>query len=228
MDPGRGLRPTYGMFRDRADAARRLAGALKGLKLRDPPVLGIPRGGAVTGAVLARELSAEFDVVLARKLRAPSQPELAIGAIAEDGEVYLSPATGGLAGADPQYLERERAHQLAEINRRRALFRAVRPQAAERGRSVILTDDGIATGSTMEAALHVSKGRGAREVIIAVPVGPHDRIAQLRGRCDRVVCLLEPEVFWAIGQFYEDFRQVSDEEVVELLRPFAPVQHGVP
>jgi hypothetical protein len=210
------------MFRDREDAARQLAVRLAVLELTDPLVLGIPRGGAVTGATIARAIGAEFDVVLARKLRAPWQAELAIGGIAEDGEVYLDRARAAHSGADEPYVNAERERQLAEIRRRSQLFRAVRPPASEAGRSVILTDDGMATGSTMEAALHVARGRGAREVIIAVPVAPQEALRHFRERGERLICLLEPEVFWAIGQFYEDFTQVSDEEVVALLRPWAP------
>jgi len=118
-------------------------------------VLAIPRGGVVTGAVLARELGAELDVVLARKLRAPGQPELAIGAIAESGDVYLNPELEGLSGEWEDYLVEERRYQLAEIARRKKLFRAARPAASVAGRSVIVADDGIATGSTMIAALKV-------------------------------------------------------------------------
>jgi putative phosphoribosyl transferase len=211
------------MFRDREDAARQLAAMLKGRALHDPLVLAIPRGGVVTGAVLARELGAELDVVLSRKLRAPDQPELAIGAIAEDGRVYLNHhAEAFLEFIGEEYLAAERRHQLAEIARRRKLFRAVRPQAAVAGRSVIVTDDGIATGATMIAALQAVKAQDPREVIVAVPVASPDRLEVVRRWCDDVVCLLSPERFWAIGQFYEDFTQVEDEQVLQLLRDFAP------
>lgn len=207
------------MFLDREDAALQLVEHLKYLPLRDPLVLAIPRGGAVTGAVLARELGAELDVVLARKLRAPFQPELALGAVSEDGEVYLNSNVEEF-GADG-YLERERKHQMAEIERRKNLFRNVRPAATVAGRSVIVTDDGIATGATMLAALHVIKSQKPHEVIVAVPVGSPDRLRQISRHCDRLICLLTPEEFWAIGQFYRDFSQVEDETVVALLRRYA-------
>jgi putative phosphoribosyl transferase len=210
------------MFRDREDAAHKLAEKLKGRQFHDPLVLAIPRGGVVTGAVLARELGADLDVVLSRKLRAPGQPELAIGAISEDGRVYLNHHAQAFLDLLEDYLAEERRYQLAEIARRKTLFRAVRPQAPVAGRSVIVTDDGIATGSTMIAALQSVKTQKPREVIVAVPVASPDRLEEVRRWCDDVVCLLRPEEFWAIGQFYEDFTQVEDEQALQLLRPFAP------
>jgi predicted phosphoribosyltransferase len=209
------------MFRDRADAAHQLAAKLKGRELYDPLVLAIPRGGVVTGAVLARELGAELDVVLSRKLRAPAQPELAIGAIAEDGQVYLNHHAEEFLDLLEEYLVEERRHQLAEIARRQRLFRAVRPQAKIAGRSVIVTDDGIATGSTMIAALQAVKAHKPRELIVAVPVAPPDRLEEIRRWCDNVVCLHAPAWFMAVGQFYEDFEQVEDAEAVELLRQYS-------
>lgn len=206
------------MFRNRNSAARLLAAKLKGRPLHNPLVLAIPRGGVVLGAVLARELGAELDVALARKLRAPGQPELAIGAIAEDGDVYLSHHSKEFLDDWGDYLEEESHYQLAEIERRRQLFGAARPRARVTGRSVIVTDDGIATGSTMIAALRGVKAQRPRELIIAVPVAPPERLEEIKPLCDDVVCLLAPEGFWAVGQFYEDFSQVGDEEVVEILR----------
>jgi predicted phosphoribosyltransferase len=210
------------VFRDREDSARRLAEELKGRELHDPLVLAIPRGGVVTGAVLARELGAELDVVLSRKLRAPLQPELAVGAVSEDGRGYLNPCTREALGLTDDYLAEERRHQLREIARRKNLFRRARPPAPVAGRSVIVTDDGIATGATMIAALQVVKAQDPRELIVAVPVASPDRLKDVRRWCDEVVCLLTPAEFWAIGQFYEDFTQVEDEQAVALLREFAP------
>jgi predicted phosphoribosyltransferase len=210
------------MFRNREDGARQLARRLKGRELHDPLVLAIPRGGVVTGAVLARELGAELDVVLSRKLRAPGQPELAIGAITEGGQVYLNHHAEDFLGALEEYLVKERRHQLAEIARRRELFRAARPQAPVTGRSVIVTDDGIATGSTTIAALQAIWAQKPHELIVAVPVASRDRLEEVRRWCDEVVCLLAPEDFWAVGQFYADFSQVEDEQAVRLLKDFAP------
>ncbi len=209
------------MFRNREDAGLQVAARLQGRPWRDPLVLAIPRGGVVVGAVLARELGADLDVVLARKLRAPGQPELALGAISEDGEIYLSNVASEYGETLADYLAEEQRHQLAEIARRQQLFRQVRSQASLKGRSILVTDDGIATGSTMVAALHVVAGSQPHEVIVAVPVASPDRLVEIRRHCDEVVCVLTPRNFWAIGQFYEDFTQVQDEEVVALLQPFA-------
>ncbi|MFO0879334.1 MAG: phosphoribosyltransferase family protein [Gemmataceae bacterium] len=209
------------MFLNREDAARQLARTLKGRPLHDPLVLAIPRGGVAIGAVLARELGAELDIVLSRKLRAPGQPELAIGAISEDGQVYLNHHADEYVGEMRQYLANERHHQMMEIKRRRSLFRAVRPAASIANRSVIVTDDGIATGSTMLAALQAIRAQKPRELIVAVPVAPPERLDEIRFWCDEVICLEMPESFWAVGQCYEDFTQVEDEDAVELLREAA-------
>ena len=210
------------MFHDREDAAHKLAAAMREFKLRNPLILAIPRGGVVTGVVLARELGAELDVVLSRKLRAPDQPELAIGAISEDGQVDLNRRAVEALGVTDEYLQQEKQHQLAEIARRKQLFRSVRPEAPISGRTVIVTDDGVATGSTMMAALQTVRPQRPSQLIVAVPVAPYDRLAALEERCDKVVCLHSPADFWAVGQFYEDFPTVEDEQVVELLKSFAP------
>lgn len=206
------------MFRNREDAALQLAKRLQARKLKDPVVLGIPRGGVVTAAILARELGAELDIVLSRKLRAPHQPELAIGAIGEDGEVYLNSFAREAAGVTETYIREERDHQIAEIARRSKLFRAVKPPADVTERSVIVTDDGIATGSTLLAALHVLSAQKPHEIIVAVPVAPPETLERFRPQCSYLECLLTPSDFEAIGQFYEDFQQVEDEEVIRLLR----------
>jgi putative phosphoribosyl transferase len=215
------------MFQDRTDAARKLEAGLRNRKFHKPLVLAIPRGGVVIGAILAQELDAELDVVLSRKLRAPDQPELAIGAISEDGRVFLNPRLAGLVARDEDYLHQECRHQIAEIARRGKLFRAVRSPAAVAGGSVIITDDGIATGSTMIASVQIVKAQEPREVIVAVPVAPPDRLQEVRRWCDDVVCLHSPKQFWAIGLFYNDFRQVEDDEVVDLLRA-AATRSGTP
>jgi putative phosphoribosyl transferase len=206
------------MFRNREDAARQLAAKLKERAWHEPLVLAIPRGGVVIGAVLARELGADLDVVLARKLRAPGQPELALGAVSEDGHVFLNYHSEEFLEEIESYLDRERRYQLTEIARRRQLFRAVTPQAPVTGRTVIVTDDGIATGSTMIAALQGLKTQKPCEVIVAVPVVSPDRLDEVRRWCDEAVYLLCPKSFWAIGEFYEDFGQVEDAEALDLLR----------
>jgi predicted phosphoribosyltransferase len=208
------------MFKDREDGARQLADRLRDRAFRDPLVLAIPRGGLVTGAILAAELGAELDVVLARKLRAPNQQEAAIGAIAEDGRIYLNPDIREVIGHWAQYLEQERTFQMAEIERRKRLIRRLRPRAQVAGRSVIVTDDGIATGSTMIAALQSIRAQNPYELIVAVPVASPERLARVRRYCDEAVALLAPEDFWAVGQYYEKFGQVGDDEVIELLQPW--------
>src|SRR5262245_24281362 len=209
------------MFRNREDAGRQLAGRFTERTLRRPIVLGIPRGGVVIGAVLARELSAELDVILARKLGAPGQPELAIGAVAENGEVYLNPEARDLVHLPEGYLPLERKLQREELARRREVYRAVRPMAELAERSVIVTDDGIATGATMIAALHAVRAQQPHEIIVAVPVASPDRLDEVRRHCDDAVCLACPRRLRSIGQYFEDFSQIDDAEVVAILREFA-------
>jgi predicted phosphoribosyltransferase len=141
--------------------------------------------------------------------------------VGEDGEVYLNHAIQSAIGVDEDYINKEREHQMQEIARRQELFRAVRPRAQMTGRSIIITDDGIATGSTMIAALHVVKAQKPHELIVAVPVAPPERLDLIRGLCDRLICLFAPEDFMAVGQFYRSFDTVEDSEVVRLLREFA-------
>lgn len=206
------------LFRNRQDAGRQLAARLRDLHLHNPLVLAIPRGGVVVGATLARELGAELDVVLSRKLRAPFQPELAIGSIGEDGYVYLTAEADLVPGVTDDYLLQERDHQLAEIRRRRAMYSPSHHPVSIEGRTVIVTDDGIATGSTIVAALEVIRCQHPRSVIVAVPVAPPSRIEPMHQLCDQVICLHASESFSGIGQFYDDFKQVEDQEVLELLK----------
>lgn len=213
------------MFRDRNDAGVRLARRLAGRELERPVVLAIPCGGLVIGAILARELVADLDVVLSRKLRAPGQPQLALGAVSECGEAYLNHFARQV-DVTQHYLMREQRHQLAEIARYQGLFRSVRSQAWLTGRSVILTDDSMATGSTMIAALAAVKARQPREIIVAVPVASMESaqaLEEIRARCADVVCLHHSPRFWGIEEYYVDFSPVSDEQAVELLREFQAI-----
>ena len=212
-------------FENRTQAGRLLAEQFVGMPLERPLVLAIARGGIDVGVEIARRLGAELDVVLARKLRCPFQPELALGAVSETGEVTFDRFSSALASVDDAAVEAERQHQLAEIARRRELYRSVRPQAKLGGRSVILTDDGIATGSTMIAAIQAVRSARPREIIVAVPVGSPERVAEIARHCDRMVCLREPHDFQAVGQAYRDFDQVSDERVVTVLQA-ATVESG--
>lgn len=205
-------------FADRAEAGRLLAERLRDEAARRPVVLAIPRGGVEVGAALAAALGAELDVVLARKLRAPLQPELAIGAVSEDGTVHMVRGWDTVPGVTPSMIEEERDIQLREMARRRSMVRGVRPAVPLAGRHVIVTDDGIATGATMIAALQTVRGSHAAYVTVAVPVASPDRLSEIRPLCDRLVCLLSPTSFMAVGQFYGSFDQVEDDRVVDLLR----------
>ncbi|MHC5023904.1 MAG: phosphoribosyltransferase [Planctomycetota bacterium] len=208
-------------FRNRDEAAERLAAEIRALPLVDPLVLAVPRGGVVIGAIIARAIQADLDVVLSRKLRAPLQPELAIGAVSEDGQMHVDEDVARLAGASPAYIEEEAKAQQEEIERRRAIVRQILPHADVRERSVIVTDDGVATGATLRAALRVVRRQSPHELIVAVPVGPAETIDTLRRESDRVVCLCAAVPFWAVGAFYEAFDQISDAQVLEILRSFA-------
>jgi predicted phosphoribosyltransferase len=205
-------------FWDRQQAGQLLAERLRDVPLVRPVVLAIPRGGVVVGAALSQALGAELDVILSRKLRAPFQPEYALGAIAEDGNIILNPDALQLVRDIEDYLEAERQYQLQEIARRQKLIRIIRPAAEVEGRSVIITDDGIATGSTALAALQTVRARRPRELILAVPVGPPERLRALARHCDRIVYLLAPEDFQAVGQYYVHFEPVDDTEMVQILR----------
>lgn len=213
-------------FRDRRDAGQRLAEALQGLRNRRPVVLAIPRGGIVVGYEVARALDAPLDVVVPRKLRAPYNPELAIGAVAHDGSVYLDTPVAGTLKVPDEYLKEEIAYQLEEIRRRMRLYRGDRPPPDLSGRVAIVVDDGIATGSTMIAALRATRAAGPATLVAAVPVAPPEGVESLRREADDVVCLATPMMFYAVGQFYDDFAQTSDEEVIALLRRREQEMHG--
>lgn len=206
------------MFRDRQDAAEQLAHKLRELDLHDPVVLAIPRGGVAIGAVLAEALDAELDVALTRKLRAPSQPELAIGAVAEDGQVLLDPRAHDIADVTDAYIKEETATQLRNLAERSERFRAVRPAAKRSGRSVIITDDGIATGATMIAALQLARTHGPYELIAAVPVAPPTTLDVIARQCDRTICVAAPPDFRALSQYYERFDPVDEAHAVDLVR----------
>jgi predicted phosphoribosyltransferase len=204
------------LFDSRLDAGKRLAKVLAAYRGRNPLVLAIPRGAVEMGAVIARELEGELDVVLVRKLRAPYQPELAVGAIDETGWTYVARHAAG-AGADRAHLAREKAEQLELLRRRRAQYTPARAPADPAGRIAIVVDDGIATGASMIAALHSVRARKPAKLVCAVPVAASESLEQVRPYADEVVCLEAPENFMAVGQFYRDFAQVEDEEVVALL-----------
>ena len=205
-------------FADRVEAGKRLAQALKDLVGEDTIVLAIPRGGVVVGYEVARALGLPLDVIIPRKIGAPSNPELAIGSMTEDGTVLLDEMLVEQLRVSATYIQQESEAQKKEIQRRLNLYRGDVPYPSLENRDVILVDDGIATGSTMKAALASVRNRQAKSVTIAIPVGPPTTIRELEEKADHVVCLHTPEAFYAIGQFYENFAQTRDEEVTELLK----------
>jgi putative phosphoribosyl transferase len=208
------------LFADRSEAGRVLAQRLLRLKGERPVVLALPRGGVPVGFEVARALDAPLDLILVRKIGAPFQPELAVGAVVDGAraETVLNEEMVREFEIPDNYLAEESARQLEEIERRRQLYLAGRTRAPVEGHTAIVVDDGIATGATMEAALHATRRANPQRLVLAVPVAPPDTIEQLRPQVDEVVCLATPRLFNAIGAFYEDFRQLTDEAVVDLLR----------
>jgi predicted phosphoribosyltransferase len=205
-------------FSDRVDAGERLAEALAEFKFQNGLVLAVPRGGVVVGYQIAQRLQLPLDVIVPHKLGAPDNPELAIGAVAEDGTTFLDDNLLTYMGVRRDYIREESLRQRQAINRRLQTYRQTSAPPEVRARDVIVVDDGIATGATMKAALASVRNRGAASVTVAVPVGPPSTIRELQKQADRVVCLFTPELFQAIGQFYDDFSQTSDDEVIELLK----------
>ena len=205
------------VFENREEAGRRLAVELSEYRNKNTVVLGIPRGGIVVAREIASALDAELDIVLARKLRMLGFEELAIGSVAEDGKVFLNREVVGELGVEEAYFQQEKAHQLAEIKRRTELFRRVRPKVPLMGRIVIVTDDGVATGATAQAALWSVRLEQPKRLVVAMPVGPDDTIRRLAEDVDEMLCLSVPPLFSAVGQFYEQFNPVEDEDVLRIL-----------
>lgn len=180
-------------------------------------VLAIPRGGVVVGYEVAKHLGSPLDVIVPRKLGAPGQPELAVGAVSEDGTIYLDDEIVKLTGVDRRYVEETAEAEMGEIRRRVSVYREGRPSLDVAGRIVILVDDGLATGSTVIAAIRHLRKLGPVKIVVAVPVASREALARVRKEADEVYCRYSPSIFYAIGQFYEDFEQVSDEEVLNIL-----------
>jgi putative phosphoribosyl transferase len=204
-------------FRDRSEAGRLLARRLRGLRRRHPVVLGLPRGGIPVAAEVARELGAALDVLVVRKLGCPWQPELGIGAIGEEDVRVLNDELIGGLGLGPAAIEEVTAREQGELDRRVRRYRGDRPPIDLHGRTVIVVDDGIATGSTAKAAVAVVQRRGASRVVLAVPAASNRSLRDLSALADEVVCLESSEAFWAVGEFYDDFTQTTDDEVAAAL-----------
>jgi putative phosphoribosyl transferase len=204
------------VFRDRSEAGERLARAVADRVDGPTLVLGVPRGGVVVAAPVARVLAAPLDVVVPRKLGAPGNPELAIGAVAPGVRVIDDRIVAALA-IDDEYLESETARAQAEVERRTAAYRRGRPPLVLAGRTVVVVDDGVATGATALAALRWAREAGAARVVFAAPVGPPSTIEQLAEVCDACIVLSMPEGLRAVGEWYRSFGQVGDDEVLDIL-----------
>lgn len=212
------------MFSDRRDAGMQLAARLINLRGRQPVVLGLPRGGVAVGFEVARQLGAPLDLVLVRKIGAPMQPELALGAVAEGAapETFIDGRMVEMMSIPPGYIGEETARQLAELDRRRQVYRAGRPPAAVTGRTAIVVDDGIATGATMRVALRAVRDREPAYLVLAVPVAAAETLASLADEADETVCVAAPTGLGAIGFYYRDFHQMTDQEVTDLLAQAPP------
>jgi len=207
-------------FRDREQAGMLLARELSEYRSRKAVVLGIPRGGVIVAKALAGELNAELDIVLAHKLRAPGYDELAMGSISERGDVFLNEDVVRELTVSDSDIQEEKAVQMAEIKRRSKLFRAVRPRIPLKGRVAIVTDDGVATGATTQAAIKAVRAENPAELILAVPVGSEDTLRRLAVDVDMLLCLKSPWSLMAVGQFYMHFEPVTDEEVLRVLKTY--------
>ena len=208
------------LFHDRGDAGKRLAVALVGYRGQDALILGIPRGGVPVAAEVARGLDGELDVVVARKLGVPIQPELAMGAVTANGAMFLDEEIVAEVGVTKAELEAVIARESAEAKARELRFRDGRPPPRIARRTVIVVDDGLATGATMRAAVHAVRAQHPGRLVVAVPVGSSYARDALKGEADEVICLHAPEPFWAVGLYYDDFQPVEDREVQQMLQEF--------
>jgi predicted phosphoribosyltransferase len=209
-------------FKNRSDAGRKLAKALAGYKEQQPVILALPRGGVTVATEVAAVLNAPLDLILVRKVGVPFQPELAMGAVVDGGApiIVRNEDVIRLADIDESEFKRICDSELAEIERRRQRYLGSRQRADVSGRTAIVVDDGIATGATTRAALRATRIRNPEKLVLAVPVAPTDTVAELRSEADEVICIEDHEFFGAIGTYYADFSQVSDETVIDILKRF--------
>jgi predicted phosphoribosyltransferase len=213
--------PTTGdpvpLFKDREEAGKKLAQALDKFVGRQAVVLGMPRGGVVVATEVAQALDAPLDIVVTRKIGAPGEPEFALGAVTQEEEVIVDRQAAESVGATAEYLREEARKKKSEVRERMRSLRGDLPYPNLEGKIVIIVDDGIATGNSMRAAVQSVRRRGPKEVVVAVPVGPSEVVAEIAREGAQVVCLEQPSFFFAIGQFYNNFEQVDDSEVRRLL-----------
>ncbi|AQQ70261.1 Putative phosphoribosyl transferase [Limihaloglobus sulfuriphilus] len=206
------------VFSDRRQAAHMLAEHIAGACGKEKPlILGIPRGGMVIAADIAAEVGGDLDIILTRKLGAPNNPELAIGAITETAETVLNDELICYLNVSSAYIENEKTSQKNLIAQRSSRYRGIYPKQPIKDRIVVLTDDGVATGATMRAAIWAAKAESPSKIILAIPVAPPDTAASLSREVDRTICISAPSNFGAVGMFYRDFNQVSDETVIRIL-----------
>lgn len=207
------------IFADREDAGQQLAAELIRFKDKNPVVLALPRGGVPIGLEVATALEAPMDLILVRKIGAPGQPELALGAVVDGGqpELVINEDVRRMLQVSDDYIEQAKARQLEEIERRRKLWLGARPRVAVKDRTALVVDDGIATGATVRAALHAVRRARPAHLVLAAPVAPPETIESLRKDADEVVCLATPAAFWAISVFYGSFPQVADDEVSAMM-----------
>lgn len=208
------------MFRDRTDAGKRLAEILTKFKNENPIILAIPRGGVVVADEIAKNLNANLDIIVPRKIGAPGNPEMAIGAVAQDGSLYIDENLVKDLGVSENYIKKEMKKELQEIERRLKKYRKRKKYPSFKNKTLILVDDGIATGATMKAAIQFLKKQNPKKIIVAVPVAPRDTVNELEKIVDEVIVVEKPIFMGAIGEFYVDFRQVEDEEVINILKKY--------
>ncbi len=205
-------------FADRVEAGRLLADELKNYQTEKTVVLGIPRGGIIAAREIAHQIGGKLDFILAHKIGAPANPELAIGAVVEGGKIFVDPEIEQRLGIDNAYIKEEARHQLDIIHQRSENYRKILPQVPRKGRTVIITDDGAARGLTMQAALWAVRQEHPKKLICALPVAPESAVRVMSKYADEVICLRCPDEFYALGQFYSNFQQVEDQELFQILQ----------
>lgn len=205
-------------FSNRIEAGKLLAASVKSYVSDASVILGIPRGGIIIADAIAKELSAELDVMLVKKIGAPANPEFAIGAIGEEEAKFINQDVLKSMHISKEYVEQEKENKLKEIKLKAEFYRRIKQKVSLKNKTVIITDDGVATGATMQAAAWATRQENPKKIIIALPVGPEETLEQLSKEVDQIICLRVPEFFTAVGQFYIDFPQIEDSEVAKILK----------